>query len=41
MGRLLSIMSLGYLIVLFLIERKLAPRAGVTPAQQANLGYHK
>ncbi len=30
MGRLLSIMSLGYIAVLFLIERKLARRAGAT-----------
>jgi hypothetical protein len=31
MGRLISLMSLGYLIVLFLIERKLAPRAVAKP----------
>jgi hypothetical protein len=32
MGRLISIMSLGYLIVLFLIERKLARRPAATTA---------
>jgi hypothetical protein len=31
MGRLISIMSLGYIIVLFLVERKLAPRTGPKP----------
>ena len=41
MGRLLSIMSLGYLIVLFLVERKLAPRAQSKPSVGDELGYHK
>ncbi len=39
MGRLLSIMSLGYIAILFLVERKLA-RAGRVRADM-NLGYHK
>jgi hypothetical protein len=32
MGRLLSIMSLGYIIILFLVERKLAPPAQSKPS---------
>ena len=41
MGRLLSIMSLGYIIILFLVERKLAPPTQSKPGVGDELGYHK